>query len=426
MAKTLRRRILSALKSISWRRVGIAVALLGAPLVLTAGVVILTTWALQHLAPRHWVMLIVGAPAALCAYLCYWCSHSESPRAKRARPHFAIGTAALLALEAIIVLLGSDPLWCFLAIAALVYVTLLAGTYVQGGTATRTGLLLVVAGGSFVVPMSLAFPDHSVRALAAATAIGLLAFALIDRLRARRRRREIARLAARLGLHFDPAPRYYLPAQLPQFGLVGGAGWVEINNLVHGRVAGHQVMAFDCRPKASRPRDLAYLCSPRGERELCAAARHVSFPSAAGMENSFSAAAVILPAPCPHMMIRPEYLMDRLAAAVGLGDLDLERDDFNRKYYVKARDRRLAYAILTPAVMELLMGPERITLEFAGNAVILWNGRRWRPEKLSGRQRTTGHPNAYSFEEAIEVLCGVLDRVPGYVWKDLARTRKAG
>ena len=65
--------------------------------------------------------------------------------------------------------------------------------------------------------------------------------------------------------------------------------------------------------------------------------------------------------------MRPEGIFDKLAEVVGFDDIDFEYNEFNKKYYVKADDKRLAYDFFGRNMMNyLLMLPRPINLEVLG------------------------------------------------------------
>jgi hypothetical protein len=62
----------------------------------------------------------------------------------------------------------------------------------------------------------------------------------------------------------------------------------------------------------------------------------------------------------PRLTMRPEGFFDKLAAMIGYDDIDFPSDEFSRRYHVKCEDRKFAYDLLTPRVIEyLLAGPPR-------------------------------------------------------------------
>lgn len=106
----------------------------------------------------------------------------------------------------------------------------------------------------------------------------------------------------------------------------------------------------------------------------------------------------------PAMQIRPEGLFDKLAAAVGFDDIDFESEEFSRRYYVKSANRKLAYDLLHPQMLEYLLGLPKLHWQFSGPRVLICKTGRYGVADLPG------------IMTAIE---GFLARVPEFVRQDI-------
>lgn len=69
----------------------------------------------------------------------------------------------------------------------------------------------------------------------------------------------------------------------------------------------------------------------------------------------FSCVQLEVPASFPILEIAPESVLTRLADAVGLDDIDFELDEFNRRFNVKASERRFAYELIDQRMTRFLM-----------------------------------------------------------------------
>lgn len=118
----------------------------------------------------------------------------------------------------------------------------------------------------------------------------------------------------------------------------------------------------------------------------------------------FSAVVMFSPVPLKPLFIRPEGILDKLSAFVGFEDIDFESAEFSRRYYVKAADRKWAYDVLHARAIEFLLAMPQFNVQFGLDAVMAWRGARFSPQE---------------FEQAAEVMRGVLDRLPEYVIKQL-------
>lgn len=105
----------------------------------------------------------------------------------------------------------------------------------------------------------------------------------------------------------------------------------------------------------------------------------------------------------PQVEITPENLLSRLAGALGFAGVDLESEDFNRRYRVIAQDPRLAYDVLHPRTMQLLLDRPPVALRLLGADAVSWDDGRLDPEELLVR---------------LETVSDVLDAVPARVWAD--------
>jgi len=66
---------------------------------------------------------------------------------------------------------------------------------------------------------------------------------------------------------------------------------------------------------------------------------------------------VRLPAAFPGLRLTNESLLDKVSKFFGGQDIELESDDFNRRYRVTSDNEAFAYGVLHPRMMEWLMGP---------------------------------------------------------------------
>ncbi len=100
----------------------------------------------------------------------------------------------------------------------------------------------------------------------------------------------------------------------------------------------------------------------------------------------FSYIILHLPLPgVPDLLIRPEHIFDKLGSALGFDDIDFESAEFSRKFLVKSPDKRFAYDVVTPRMMEFLLGKRgqapAIDLE-RGMLCLAQGNRRWTPEQF--------------------------------------------
>lgn len=69
------------------------------------------------------------------------------------------------------------------------------------------------------------------------------------------------------------------------------------------------------------------------------------------------------PLPYPELRVYPETLLSRIGQALGFDDIDFESIEFSKAFTVRSKDKRFAYDILNPRIMELLLEDKRTLLE---------------------------------------------------------------
>jgi hypothetical protein len=74
----------------------------------------------------------------------------------------------------------------------------------------------------------------------------------------------------------------------------------------------------------------------------------------------------------PRLTIRPETLREKIAATVGIeSDIKFESAEFSRKFCVRSPDKKFAYDVCHPRMMEYLLANPRLHLEIQGPALML-------------------------------------------------------
>lgn len=118
---------------------------------------------------------------------------------------------------------------------------------------------------------------------------------------------------------------------------------------------------------------------------------------------------LILDIPLPgvaDLLIRPENLLDRFAGAIGFDDIDFESEEFSRKFHVKSPDRKFAYDVIHPRMMEFLMAGLPAAIHISGGRLCLTDG--------------SGVWTAEEFDAMIRWALKFFEQWPEYLVKDLA------
>jgi hypothetical protein len=119
--------------------------------------------------------------------------------------------------------------------------------------------------------------------------------------------------------------------------------------------------------------------------------------------HRFCVTALELRAWLPTLQVTPENLLTRFGNAVGFDDIELESEDFNRKFRVHASDRKFACDVLSPRTMQALLASPAGSWRIEGKDIITWSPGRLTPSTIIA---------------ALATLQLVVDGIPSFVWKD--------
>lgn len=202
------------------------------------------------------------------------------------------------------------------------------------------------------------------------------AFAIARHLAAERRRKELADYAAHRGLDFTPEPGA-IYSDYMAFEPFDRGHSRRAKNLIRGRTGNVEWSMFDYR----------YVTGSGKNRR----AHHYGIVSAK------------IPLLLPRLTIRPEGVFDKIAGAIGFDDIDFESDDFSRRYWVKASDRKAAFDVIHPRMIEYLLEVPARHWQIVGPTIVL------------------ARSGAYSTQELDTVAAminGFVERLPDYLWTD--------
>lgn len=119
--------------------------------------------------------------------------------------------------------------------------------------------------------------------------------------------------------------------------------------------------------------------------------------------HSFAFCALGLPASLPEVQLLPEGLLGRIGTALGMQDIELESEDFNRRYRVLCRTPKLAYDVLPPRTMQALLSRPALHLRLAGTDAMCWEQGQHTPVQLLAR---------------LDALSALVEGIPEFVWND--------
>ena len=196
---------------------------------------------------------------------------------------------------------------------------------------------------------------------------------------AKKRREEMQLFASRHGLQYSPHDPFQLHAW--PFTLFGIGEGRKAQNVVWGPWnGGEPVCAYDYE---------YYTESTDSEGRTT---RHY---------HRFSCAQIDVPAYFPHLQIARENVFTRLADRMGMADIEFESPEFNRRYNVKANERKFAYELLDARLLDWLVRFDQgYAFEVSANRILAY------------RKRT----KAAGLEPLIGTLLMFRDNVPRVAW----------
>ena len=224
--------------------------------------------------------------------------------------------------------------------------------------------------------------------------LGLLVFgaaAILSALAAQRRREALARIAGQLGLRYSEKDPYGISSRYTHFTPLSKGDERYAFNVIEGTYRGWPLLCFDYHYET-------HSTDSKGRRTTT---HHYVSCVLAPLEAWFK-----------RVVIRPESILDKLAAIVGLDDIDFESAEFSRRFFVKSQDRKFTYDIVHPRAMELLLkhADDGYCLELAGGGVLFHRTGQWKPERVPG---------------ALDFAADFLDLIPPYVWEQVRVHKEA-
>lgn len=115
--------------------------------------------------------------------------------------------------------------------------------------------------------------------------------------------------------------------------------------------------------------------------------------------------AAMAPLAFPFLRIRGESVFDKMAAIVGFDDIDFESEEFSQRYHVKCEDRKAAYDLIHPQMMEYLLSLPSFGWQLLGPVILI-------------QQSSTFSADA--LPAVMSAIQGFVERVPKYVRQDMA------
>ncbi len=182
----------------------------------------------------------------------------------------------------------------------------------------------------------------------------------------KKRREEMGALARQLGWRFDPTRDRSHDDEYSHF---------EIFRRGHSRCAFNTLsgeLTIDERNYPAKMGDFVYKITTH----TCKSTQTRTY--------RFSYLILHLPfANVPDLLIRREGMFDKLAGAFGFDDIDFESAEFSKRFHVKSPDKKFAYDVIHPRMMEFFLADDSPTVDIELGRCCLSDGRRrWSPDEF--------------------------------------------
>ena len=219
--------------------------------------------------------------------------------------------------------------------------------------------------------------------------VALLIFGAIHGNKTAKLRREaFLALSTRLGLAFAPGTSTAIPNELSLFATF---------NRGHSRCVMNTFTGFIvCRGEKSALRmgDYQYKTTDNSGKNRSTTTHNHSY--------------LILTLPyrfAQDLSFRKEGFFDRIAGTLGFEDINFESAEFSRKFHVRCKDKKLAYDLFDPRMMQWLLEIEPPSLTISTGIMAIIEGR-WSPEQ---------------FEKKVEWVREFVDRWPEHLVQSLGK-----
>lgn len=226
----------------------------------------------------------------------------------------------------------------------------------------------------FAVPLLIAF-------------VALVIFGIVQGARAKKRTlAQKARLARRMGCRFDEDDPFRLAARFERtFSTLTTGDNRYAFNVITGEWDDLPVWIFDHHHETTST-------DSKGNRST---SHH--YAAYIVLRHDFESA---------QLEVRREHLFDGIGALFGFNDIDFESEEFSKRWLVKADDRKFAYALFDPQMIEYFLSLDRFTLSLR---------QEW------GLYRVEKGTSALQIRQSLRRIEGFLERIPRFVRKDYAR-----
>ena len=119
--------------------------------------------------------------------------------------------------------------------------------------------------------------------------------------------------------------------------------------------------------------------------------------------HRFAICAAELPTWLPGLRVTPENVLTRIGNVVAGDDIELESEDFNRRFRVQSPDRKFACDVLPPRTMQMLLHRPPLAFRIQGKDLLCWE---------------PGDTTAVELLPRLATLADFAAGIPDFVWHD--------
>lgn len=177
---------------------------------------------------------------------------------------------------------------------------------------------------------------------------------------AKKRRAALVALAKSLGLRFEASNDATLDDQYHFLEKLGEGSNRYAFNRFSGVYRGHAVKAFDFHYET-------YSYSKKGVQTH---------------HHYFSFFLLHVQDVFPELIITREHIFSKIGQFLGFDDIDFESAEFSSAFSVKSKDKKFAYDICHPRMMEYLLDNRDLSIEMEAHCVSLFFSRRLSVERI--------------------------------------------
>lgn len=177
---------------------------------------------------------------------------------------------------------------------------------------------------------------------------------------AKKRREAFRALAGSLGLSYDPSNDRSVDERYHFLGKLGTGANRYAFNRFSGDYLGHEVRFFDFHYET-------YSYSKNGVRTH---------------HHYFSFFVLHVDDLFPELTITREHVFSKIGQFLGFDDIDFESAEFSKTFTVRSDDKKFAYDICHPRMMEYLLKNRDLSIEMEAHCISLFFSRRLAPGRV--------------------------------------------